>query len=192
MRQIRNLKQQSDEELMRLLERGDKEAFSEIYERYHTRMLNYFFRMMYRDEEKARDFTHDLFVKIIEKPNLFNSDKKFSTWIYAVASNMCKNEYRSMAVRDKGADRISQLTERFESETTPHQLDLEKFKLRLKDEMDELNPQQKEAFVMRFQEEIPIKEIAQVMECSEGTVKSRLFYSLKKMSEKLKEFNPNR
>lgn len=191
MRQTENLKHQSDEELMKLLVVGSKEAFTEVYERYHTRMLNYFFRMLYRDEEKARDFTHDLFVKIIEKPGLFNSERKFSTWIYAVASNMCKNEYRSRAVRENGAGHISAYSQNIENEAMHHQLDLEKFKSRLKDEMDELNPQQKEAFVMRFQDEMPIKEIAEAMECSEGTIKSRLFYSLKKMSEKLKEFNPN-
>ncbi|MCF8371883.1 MAG: RNA polymerase sigma factor [Bacteroidales bacterium] len=192
MRQTENLKQQSDEELMKLLVIGSKGAFTEVYERYHSRMLNYFFRMLYRDEEKARDFTHDLFMKIIEKPGLFNSERKFSTWIYAVASNMCKNEYRSRAVRENGVGPIGWHTQEIENETMHHQLDLEKFKARLKDEMDQLNPQQKEAFVMRFQDEMPIKEIAEVMECSEGTIKSRLFYSLKKMSEKLKEFNPNR
>lgn len=177
---------------MKLLAAGNKEAFSEVYQRYHARMLNYFFRMLYRDEEKARDFTHDLFVKIIEKPGLFNSEKKFSTWMYAVASNMCKNEYRSRTVRKNGATIMGAFIQSTEDEKVHHQLDLENFKRRVKDEIDELNPHQKEAFVMRFQEEMPIQEIAGAMGCSEGTIKSRLFYSLKKMSEKLNEFNPNK
>ncbi len=190
MSKITEIKFLSDEELMQLLVIGNKNAFSEIYSRYHTRMLNFFFRMFFRNEEKARDFTHDLFMKIIEKPELFNSDKKFTTWIYVVASNMCKNEFRNKAVRDNGVDHTGLLARDVEDEKVHHQLDLKDFKTKLNSQIDQLNPQQKTVFIMRYQQEKPIKEIAEIMNCSEGTVKSRIFYSLKKMSEKLKEFNP--
>ena len=186
-----DLKSQSDEQLMNLTVSGNRMAYSEIYDRYHTKMLNYFFRMLYRDEEKARDFTHDLFVKIIEKPRLFDSGKRFSTWIYAVASNMCKNEYRSRAVRENGIDSHSPLAQVIENETMQQQIDHNDFAKKLNIEVNGLNSQQKEAFILRYREDMPIKEIAETMECSEGTIKSRLFYSLKKLSEKLKEFNPN-
>ncbi|MEA3444255.1 MAG: RNA polymerase sigma factor [Bacteroidota bacterium] len=191
MRQIKELKYLSDEELMRLIVKGNRNAFSGIYDRYHKRMLNFFFKMLYRDKEKARDFSHDLFMKIIEKPELFKSDKKFSTWIFVVASNMCKNEYRSRAVRANGSLHPGLSINEAEHENIHSQIDLAKFKTRLNNEIDELNPQQKNVFVMRFQQEMPIKEIAEIMDCSEGTIKSRIFYSLKKMAEKLKEFNPN-
>ena len=186
-----NIIQQSDEELMELVNAGKKSAFSEVYQRYHGKMLNYFYRMLYQDEEKARDFAHDLFVKIMETPTRFDTQKRFSTWIYAVASNMCKNEYRSRAVRDNGIDPHSPLIQDEEKEIAGQLIDSTLFRQKLQHEIQALNPKQKEAFVLRFQNEMPIKEIAETMECSEGTIKSRLFYSLKRMSEKLKEFNPN-
>jgi RNA polymerase sigma-70 factor (ECF subfamily) len=94
-----NLKKFSDEELMSLVKTGREMAFEELYQRYSKRMLFYFHRNFYGDGEKAQDFLQDLFLKIIEKSNYFDVNKKFSTWIYTLASNLCKNEFRKNAVR---------------------------------------------------------------------------------------------
>ena len=50
--------------------------------------------MLWNDKEKAADFTQDLFLKVIEKVSSFNLDYCFKTWIFSIANNMCKNEYR--------------------------------------------------------------------------------------------------
>src|ERR1700712_473931 len=78
---------------------GKEKAFTELYERYSKKMLYFFYQRLYQDKQKAQDFLQDLFLKILEKPQLFNADKKFKTWIYTLAANMCKNEYRKDAVR---------------------------------------------------------------------------------------------
>ena len=64
------------------------------------------------------------------------------------------------------------------------------FRERLDAELDRLEPDHKATFVMRYHEDMAIKEIAGALGCSEGTVKSRLFYTLKKLAERLKEFDP--
>ena len=87
-------KKMSDEELMQCISRGDKRAFDELYVRYAKSLLTYFMRMMWKDREKAEDFVHDLFAKIINKPELFDSTRSFKTWVFSVANNMCKNEYK--------------------------------------------------------------------------------------------------
>ena len=69
-------------------------------------------------------------------------------------------------------------------------VDRELFRGRLDEELDKLDPDHKATFVMRFHEDMAIKEIAAAFACSEGTVKSRLFYTLKKLAERLKEFDP--
>ena len=70
---------------------GKEKAFTELYTRYAKPMLYFFYQRLYQDEPKAQDFLQDLFLKIIEKPQLFDRDKKFKTWLYTVATNMCKN-----------------------------------------------------------------------------------------------------
>src|SRR5262245_31137130 len=93
------LTRRSDEDLMRLVQQGASDAFAEIYWRYSTPMVRYFYRMLWKDQHKAQDFLHDLFLKIVERPEHFDVNKKFSTWLYSVAHNMCKNEYRKQQFR---------------------------------------------------------------------------------------------
>ena len=100
MRLIRpQYKSLSDEDLMIAVGKGDQRAFDEIYHRYSGPLLGYFMRMLWKDREKAEDFMHDIFAKIVRKPELFDPSRKFKTWVYSVANNMCKNEYKKQEVR---------------------------------------------------------------------------------------------
>ncbi|MDE0772624.1 MAG: sigma-70 family RNA polymerase sigma factor [Salibacteraceae bacterium] len=62
-------------------------------------MFYFFFRKLNNNQEKSEDFLHDLFIKIIEKPETFDTSKSFSPWFYSVAHNMVKNEYKKIEVR---------------------------------------------------------------------------------------------
>ena len=84
---------------MRAVQSGEPRAFEVLYDRYSERLLNYFYRMLGNHRENAHDMLQDLFLKIINKPHLFNPEKRFLTWIYTVAANMCKNEYRRRDIR---------------------------------------------------------------------------------------------
>ena len=70
------------------------------------------------------------------------------------------------------------------------QLDREKFQAGLAHEMEQLSENHRAVLVLRFQEELPLKEISRILDCSEGTVKSRLFYALRKLGNKLQVFDP--
>ncbi|MBL4715829.1 MAG: RNA polymerase sigma factor [Bacteroidia bacterium] len=181
----------SDEELMRFISKGKKSAFNELYKRYDKKLHYYFYRMLHQDNIKAQDFLQELFLKIIEKPNLFDTDKKFSTWIYSIASNMCKNEYRKDAIRGTIINLKDEL-ELVQKEDESSDYDKELFKKHLKKELSKLDDEHKETFILRYQEELAIKEISQIMNCSEGTVKSRIFYTTKKLAVKLRTFNPHK
>ena len=89
----------SDEDLMRFFLKGDEKAFEQIYDRYENFMINFFFRKLWSDREKATDFTHDLFTKLIDKPDAYDPQRPFKTWLFSVANNMCKNEYKKQAIR---------------------------------------------------------------------------------------------
>ncbi len=179
-----------DERLMELVVRGDERAFAALYDRYERRLLGYFQRMLWNDREKAQDFLQDLFTKLAHNPASYDPARPFQTWLFSVANNMCKNAYRHEEVVRAAAIHLRNGTDREEA-THGVGVDRERFRDRLTEELDKLDPDHKATFVMRFHEDMAIKEIAAAFTCSEGTVKSRLFYTLKKLAERMKEFDPN-
>lgn len=180
----------ADEELMSRVARGDKRAFDTIYTRYSPALMRYFHRMLWRDREKAEDFVHDFFMKIIKQPTAFDLNRKFSTWMYSVAHNMCKNEYRKMEIRKPTEfESVSGMLPGDQVDAGTR-VDRKAFMNSLGTELDKLDEGQRTVFVLRFEENLSIKEIGDIMDISEGTVKSRLFYTLRKLSDRLKEFAP--
>lgn len=181
--------QLSDEKLMEYLNKGHSKALDELYKRYHGRLYNYFFRMLGQEVTKAEDFTQDLFLKVIEKPHLFDTNRRFSTWLYTIASNMCKNEYRKQNISFFSLDDYEQLSTDIPS--IPLKLDQQIFQKHLIQAVDQLKPAHKICFILRYQQELSIKEISEIVACPAGTVKSRLHHALKQLSKHLAVFNPH-
>ncbi|MBL4706022.1 MAG: sigma-70 family RNA polymerase sigma factor [Flavobacteriales bacterium] len=181
----------TDELLMVKVADGESTAFSELYDRYATPLINYFYRMLWRDRAKAEDFMQELFTKLIHKPHLYNPERKFKTWLYSIANNMCKNEYRRMEVRKNTSNGLDERSDVKDNNVLSDKLlDRTIFNDKLNEELLELSENHRSVFELRYREDLSIKEIAEIMECSEGTIKSRLFYTIKKLSDKLTAFNP--
>lgn len=181
-------KLETDERLMELLSSGETAAFDELYKRYSKRILYYFYRMLGHSNEKAQDFLQDLFLKIIENPKRFDPKRRFSTWVFSVAHNMCKNEYRKLEVR-KVMDHQSDVEVLgVPQDAQDRKADLNAFNQRLFQELELMDEDRRSAFLLRHREGFSVREISEVMQCSEGTVKSRVFYANKKLSEKLGAF----
>lgn len=98
--QLDNRHQASDENLVGRLHAGDEEALTELYARYSVRALHYFQKML-GDLETAQDALQDLFLKLIDARASICVDRKFASWLFAVAHHMCCNEYRSRDVRSR-------------------------------------------------------------------------------------------
>jgi RNA polymerase sigma-70 factor (ECF subfamily) len=182
-----------DEQLMADLQKGDMRAFDTLYDRYSQRLLTYFYRMLGGQEDIAQDFLQDLFIKVIEKSHLF-SGPRFSTWIYTMAHNMCKNEYRRLSIRQMHDHHIHAFHEKEEENTTPcieQHMDYQAFLRALDQALDTLKEEHRQVFLLRHQAHFSIREISEITACSEGTVKSRLFYGLKKPAQKLRPFSPD-
>ncbi len=176
---------------MHFLIKGNQDAFNELYKRYAKKIQFFFYSKLNRDNEKASDFLQDLFLKIIEKPELFDTTKKFSTWIYALANNMCKNEYKKNNIREIQSTNFDLNTLKNESVSTILNInDHEYFNSQLILALSKLDDTQSTTFILRYKDHLSIKEISDIMECSEGTVKSRLFYTIKKLAITLKVFDP--
>lgn len=178
----------SDEELMVLLaSKRRNEALTELHSRYAKRILGFFIRMFQGDQAKAQDFTQDLFLRILDKHQQFNPEKRFYTWMYVIASNMCKTEFRkqpnlSLQHGENGSSMVVNGNE--------NSVDKEVFKRTLQKSIQDLEQHHQISFVLRYMQELSIKEIAEITEVSEGTVKSRLYYATKKVTAQLEEFNP--
>jgi len=182
-----------DRELMHRLQNGDAEAFDELYKRYSKPLLGYFIRMLNYDKPKAQDALHDLFLKVIEKPHLFDTSKPFRSWIYTIAYNTCKNHYKHNEIVKEAHIEIKHTEDMLDEKFlvgAAAKMDAKDFKQALMGVLNELSADKKTTFILRYQEDRPIAEIADIMECSEGTVKSRIFYTIKILSEKLEIYNP--
>lgn len=177
---------QSDEALMvQVMDHHAHDALMELHRRYSRRLLGYFIKMLNKDTDLAQDYVQELFLKLLEKKHLYNPEKKFYSWVFAIASNMCKTAYRHFGKT------VSLHPELHEN----HQLDenrLEKqlFLQTLQQAIDQLEHIHKTVFVLRYLEHFSIQEIAEITETNPGTVKSRLFHATKKISEQLKHYNP--
>ena len=184
----------TDEQLVEYIKRGNTHAFEELYSRYNHRLLHYFFRMLGGDENKAQDFLQETFLKIIEKPDLFHKGNKFSSWLFTIANNLCKNEYRWLEIRKNVGNREDldsiPIEENGSLSRTENSIDRKLFERALLIELTKIDIPHRSTFLLRFQENYSIKEISIILNCSEGTVKSRLYYTSQKLAAKLKDFNP--
>lgn len=171
---------------MRLICSGEKRAFAELYRRYSGQMLRYFRRMLWKDEERAQDFVQDLFLKIVERPEAFREEAKFSTWLYSSAHNMCKNEYRREEVRTRHAGNLK-IKEAFE-ERPDDRIDEEAFSNLVDCYLASCSEADRTLFVLRYELEKSFPEIAAILNVPEGTLKSRWFYLRKELAEKLRPY----
>ena len=180
----------SDEYLVQLLVNGDVSAFNQLYTRYNQRLLYYFYRMLGNSNEKAQDFLQDIFLKLMNKSASFDPSRKFTTWIFSIAHNMCKNEYRRMDTRKVLV--LESISDGAWEEADPvfdeSDIDPEEFSRQLFEELQSFDEIHKTAFLLRYREELSLKEIGQILDISEGTVKSRLFYTRKRLSERLERY----
>ena len=183
----------SDEELMQRVCHGEEPAFDEIYYRYGKRLLGYFTRMLNFDRVLAEDALQDLFLKIAEAPERFDNNRSFKTWIFSVASNHCKNYYRHKKIVSESKHDLTHFSESSHSDvlsTSISKMDGHLFRKNLEEILNSMTAEKKEAFILKYQEEKTIAEIALIQNCPEGSVKSRLHYTIKVLEDKLKLFNP--
>lgn len=178
----------TDEELMvQIMDHHSHTAIMELHRRYSQKLLGYFIKMLQKDVDLAQDFVQEIFLRILEKKHLFDPEKKFYTWLFTIASNMCKTAYRRAPINSLSNDgyelnRFSNLADDLAEKAH--------FKQLLDKSIEALDYGQKTVFVLRYMEHFSLQEIADIMETSLGTVKSRLFYATQKIAQQLKEFDP--
>jgi len=162
--------------------KGEERAFEEIVDRYQSRLIGFVYRTV-GDRERAEDLVQEVFIRVYRHLHRFDPQKKFSTWIYTIASNLAKNELRNrsrnplvlfQAMRKPGQDEERPL--QFEDPASrPDDLYRKRHLRQLVDQATAQLPQHhREVFVLRELEGKSYEEIAEITDCNLGTVKSRL------------------
>lgn len=162
--------------------RGEPRAFEQIVARYQVRLLNFVYRMI-GDRERAEDLVQEAFLRVHRHLDRFDRTRKFSTWIYTIASNLAKNELRNRS----RAPIVALERMRTDHEPEPLRLELEdsgdrpdavferqSLKALVDATVARLPSHHREVFVLRELEGKSYEEIAEIMHCNLGTVKSRL------------------
>ncbi|HXG71147.1 MAG TPA: sigma-70 family RNA polymerase sigma factor [Gemmatimonadaceae bacterium] len=161
---------------------GEERAFAELVTRYQTRLLNFVYRTI-GDREKAEDLVQEVFIRVYRHLHRFDRSKKFSTWVYTIASNLAKNELRNRSRNPLVL--FQQVQKNWEDEDRPLQFEdptsrpddmYRKRHLReiVEETVAKLPEHHRHVFVLRELEGKSYEEIAEITECNLGTVKSRL------------------
>ena len=172
----------SDSEVVAAYLAGDRRAFDVLVDRYQRRLLNFVYRTI-GDRERGEDLVQEVFIRVHRHLHRFDQTKKFSTWIYTIASNLAKNELRNrsrnplvlfQAIRKD--DDTDQRPLQFEDR---HSRPDDLFRKRHLRELVEwavaqLPEHHRIVFVLRELEGKTYEEIAEITDCNLGTVKSRL------------------
>jgi RNA polymerase sigma-70 factor, ECF subfamily len=186
-------------DLVRLAGSGDKEAFRELVERYQRRVLAVVMGMLH-DREAALEVTQETFIKAFRSIGRFKGDASFYTWIYRIAVNLAidhqRREWRrpiGESTRTSGSDgQTEDLLDRIGDEDPrgdPFEATKDsELRARVLEAIEELTPDHKAVILLRELEGLSYEEISRVMQCSKGTVMSRLHYARKKLQARLKEF----
>ncbi len=182
--------------LRRLVER-DERAFREMVELYQNRVFNLIYRMI-GSRAEAEDVAQEVFVTVFKSIDQFRGESKFSTWLYRVAANHCKNRIKYLARRhDRDTGELDDAAERQSSaqggeaigagviESPDRMLEGAQTERMVQQAIASLDEDHRLVIVLRDLEELSYEEICSITGLPEGTVKSRLHRARLALKEKL-------
>lgn len=176
-----------DSELFRAWKSGSVQAFQVLYGRYFRKLV-WFCSGFGLEKEVAEDLIQDFFLRWLEKPDQYReSAGAISTWLYTCLANRSRNVFRQAESRRKTL--ASQVIP-FVSETaegSDAQYEREETREEIRQILESLSGKERSLYLLRFQEEKTVPEIARILDLPEGSVKSGLFYLIQKVGKALKK-----
>jgi RNA polymerase sigma-70 factor (ECF subfamily) len=170
-------------------QQGDQDALKEIFDLYHKKVYQIAYGVV-RQREDALDIVQEVFIKLFRSIKNFKGESHFYTYLYRMAINTAIDHSRKMkkspasSLDEDGAFQPSDEVEKRPDRILLHKELEEKVNLA----MEKLPKDQKAAIVLREVKGLTYQEMAETMECSIGTVMSRLHYGRKKIQELLKDY----
>lgn len=160
----------SDDELIKQIQLGDEAAAEELIKRYYTSILRYC-KWHCSSSEAAEDLTQETFCRLFKNLSRYTGRKKFKAYLYTIANHLCidesrKNQFYPLETEENLANEHNEIL-RVEDKAEINSL------------LSVLSPEQREAVILRFGEQLSFKEIARVMGCNMRTAQSRVRLALK-------------
>jgi RNA polymerase sigma-70 factor (ECF subfamily) len=162
----------------------DSDAFDTLMLRYQDMVYRVCYRML-GDEESALDVAQEVFLTCYRKLHTFAGKSRFSTWLYRMSVNHCKNFWRrenraptqkAISIDQPTSEEDERPIVQLESSNPGPRVDAERSQLRsvIRNRVKMLKPEHQEVLILRYAEELKYDEMAKILECTVGTIKSRL------------------
>ncbi len=192
-----------DAELVTRVQKGDRVAFGLLVEKYRRKIERLIGRLV-RDPAEVEDLTQETFIKAFRAIDAFRGDSAFYTWLYRIALNTAKNhlvsarrqvETLTASVEDDEGEHFELLDAQGSDETPERLLLSREIAETVQAAIDDLSEELRTAIQLRELDGLSYEEIAQVMGCPIGTVRSRIFRAREAIAERLRpliETPPNR
>jgi len=167
--------------LIKKAKQGNQMAFEKLILQHEKRVYNIAYRMFY-NESDALDMTQEVFLRVFQKINQFEDNAAFSTWLYRITVNTCIDEIRKRTGKEtysmdepRETEEGNMIRQYSVTEKGPEELYLEKERMEALHEAIQLLPEEyKTVIILRDLQNFSYQEIADILSCSLGTVKSRI------------------
>jgi RNA polymerase sigma-70 factor (ECF subfamily) len=169
--------------LLRRLRERDERAFRELVDEHRDKVFNLTYRML-NNRAEAEDVAQEVFISVFKTIDTFREESKFSTWLYRVTVNHCKNRIKYLARRhDRDQDELDEAAEHDVAAAvaapTPalrpdRALEAQETEKMLREAIGELDEEHRVLVVLRDVEDLSIEEICEITGLPDGTIKSRL------------------
>ncbi|NWF90130.1 MAG: RNA polymerase sigma factor [Ignavibacteriaceae bacterium] len=182
----------SDNDLIIEARNGDNLAFANLFYRYDKKVFS-IAAQYFQSSDDAKDVYQEVFIRVYKGLKKFEFRSEFATWLFRVTTNVClthKAQYKkfqSVSISPDENDESPKIDLKSSEENEPdNQMIESERKGKVQRAIDSLAPNQRMAFMLKHIHNYKIREIAKMMECSEGTVKKYLFIATDKLRLKLK------
>jgi RNA polymerase sigma factor (sigma-70 family) len=175
--EIMNVKKLTDEQLVaHFIETQKNLYFEQLYDRYSDKVYRKCLSFV-KDDAKAEDFTHDIFLKLVLNLSSYKETAKFSTWLYSITYNYCIDQTRvSKKYAEVGLD------DNFDVPDDDDDAEIAELEAQqLNKAMKLILPEEKSILMMKYQDDLSIKEISDSLDISESAVKMRLLRAKEKL-----------
>jgi len=175
----------SDEELLEAVRAGDTDQLGVLVARWEQPLFRFIYRMLPRQED-ARDICQETFLRVLKKAHRFRKGSRFSTWMYQIALNLCRDQVRRRQRWRLLIDENREPPERPGGVRDPTPVDHDPAAAAERREshaavlraLEKIPAEQREVLVLKEFEGLKFREIAEILGCPESTVKSRMYYGL--------------
>lgn len=187
-----------DHELIAAAKAGDERAFGKLMRKYEERVQNHCVRIV-GDEQEAEDLKQEVFVKVYRSLPNYEHTYAFYTWMYRITQNCCidrirklKRQAQEVSLTPGGDDEGGESLREHSIPDETYMPEKEALNNELKSAIDgalaKLSPKLREIIVLKEQDGLSYEEIGEMLHCSRGTVKSRLFRAREKLQDLLASY----